>query len=307
MQTSVPHDLSSFLQRRVVILHGSTPARQAARAMCEREVGCVLVIDESSDLAGIVTDRDLACAEQVWEPTAELTVSQIMSPDPAAADQSSSLDEVIGLMEDRGVRRIPITREEHGARKCVGIVTLDDLLAAELIPSARVARIVKSQIQKRASARGPGAVALRAWRAETRSEAHRQQTLNHFYNVVAERTGNTSREVVRDVSRLLLSALVRRIHFSAAAQLIGQLPHDLHDELFDLPAGPDRTISVESLAAALVSRFQVPREEVHGLLRNFYGALGDMIAPGELEDLKSQLPADLRSLFEPEPLRATGT
>jgi CBS domain-containing protein len=54
-----------------------------------------------------------------------LRVGDIMVSDPATARTNDSMYDVMNMMRERGVRRIPVTTEKG---VLVGIVTLDDLL-----------------------------------------------------------------------------------------------------------------------------------------------------------------------------------
>lgn len=99
------------------------PARAAARVIRDHDVGAVLVLDDG-DLHGIVTDRDLAVRLVADGRDAEsTTVGEIASRDPTAVESDASIDEAVGLMRERALRRLPVV--EHGTP--VGIVSLGDL------------------------------------------------------------------------------------------------------------------------------------------------------------------------------------
>ena len=74
---------------------------------------------------GIVTDRDVVV--EVIAPELDpsvMTVGDIMVSNLAIVDQESGIFEVIQLMSDKGVRRLPVVGKNG---ELVGIVTLDDL------------------------------------------------------------------------------------------------------------------------------------------------------------------------------------
>lgn len=105
---------------------------EAARLMADRNVGDVLVV-EGGELRGIVTDRDLAVRllaeggefDVLGEgPDADLTVADVMTPDPVSVEPSAPLQRVLGRMRDAGVRRMPVVDDGQVA----GIVTFDDLV-----------------------------------------------------------------------------------------------------------------------------------------------------------------------------------
>jgi hypothetical protein len=51
-------------------------------------------------------------------------------------------------MEEHGVRRIPIIhRMSENAERCIGVVTLDDLIMSKSVDLQHLTRIVRSQLK----------------------------------------------------------------------------------------------------------------------------------------------------------------
>lgn len=99
-------------------------AYQAARAMADNHVGAVLISGRPG-LAGIVTDRDLAPAVLGGElDPREAPLHEVMSEGVVIVDIDADLDAVVGLMQEYGIRRVPVTE----AGRPVGLVTFDDLV-----------------------------------------------------------------------------------------------------------------------------------------------------------------------------------
>jgi Raf kinase inhibitor-like YbhB/YbcL family protein len=291
--------LDSFIHRRTVVLSQDTPARVAATAMRENGIGCVLVVDHSAQLAGIVTDRDFACR---WatepSPSPDLPLSRIMTPEIVKADEGASLQEVIGLMENHGVRRIPIVAlSSRGQDRVLGIVTLDDLIASGSIAPSHLAQVVRRQIGRRL---GLPARSGRSPRSAQRSEAHLHQTLDRFYAFLTQATG-LSPDLTPQVVQFLLGCLVMRISVTAATNFIAQLPRLLQDSLLGLPAGPDRNITPQYIVGELVSRYRLGEEFARGVLVHFLAGLEYLVDPGQLRNLRAQLPLDLQELFPVAP------
>jgi CBS domain-containing protein len=146
-EISMNASLEPFIHRKIVILHEDSTAFQAAKALCEHQIGCVLVSDRHSNMTGVLTDRDLVCSVMAMELSPDIALKEIMSPMPITVTEAASLGDAIALMEKHGLRRIPVlSAGQSGHRKCVGIVTLDDLLAAGAITPEHASRIVRSQI-----------------------------------------------------------------------------------------------------------------------------------------------------------------
>ena len=105
-----------------------TQLPEVARLMQSEDVGIVPVVDGagSRQLLGVVTDRDIALrvVGEGRDPNS-VRVSDVMSTNLRTARESDSVDDVMSLMGEQQVRRIPIV-DERGA--LVGIVAQADVV-----------------------------------------------------------------------------------------------------------------------------------------------------------------------------------
>jgi CBS domain-containing protein len=101
----------------------SEPVIEAARVMHERSIGDVLVVRDEK-LVGVLTDRDIVvrCIAKGLDPSSE-TVEEFCSSSPTTVGPDSDTDEVVQLMVDKAIRRIPVV--ERG--RLVGVVSIGDL------------------------------------------------------------------------------------------------------------------------------------------------------------------------------------
>jgi len=138
--------LERFRRTKLVTLNRQAKAYQAARAMADNHIGAVLVSDPRG-LAGIVTDRDLALAVlgHGLDPTAT-SLSEIMSEEVVTCDIGADLAQVARLMQEHGVRRIPVT---DGGR-AIGLVTRDDLVVEGMVGPEALRAIVTAQLEEEA-------------------------------------------------------------------------------------------------------------------------------------------------------------
>jgi CBS domain-containing protein len=98
-------------------------AREAAALMRDQDIGDVLVQDDGGPL-GIVTDRDIVTrAVADGRDPAEVRLGEICTPDVRTVSVDTPVDEVIRLMSDSAVRRVPVCE----GNQPVGIVALGDL------------------------------------------------------------------------------------------------------------------------------------------------------------------------------------
>ena len=105
-----------------------TQLPEVARLMQSEDVGIVPVVDGagSRQLLGVVTDRDIALrvVGEGRDPNS-VRVSDVMSTNVRTARENDSVDDVMSLMGEQQVRRIPIV-DERGA--LVGIVAQADVV-----------------------------------------------------------------------------------------------------------------------------------------------------------------------------------
>jgi CBS domain-containing protein len=102
----------------------------AARVMRDNDIGDVLVTDDGQNLVGIVTDRDIVVRAVADGSVAELTLGALCS-DALSVSPEDEVGDVIEMMRDQAVRRIPVVDGEV----VVGLVALGDL-AVEFDPDS---------------------------------------------------------------------------------------------------------------------------------------------------------------------------
>ena len=119
------------------VLPASTTGREAAETMRAKDIGDVIVTDDSGNVAGILTDRDLVVRvlAEGRDPRAT-RVGDIASRDLAAVAPDDPVARAVQIMREKAVRRLPVI--EDG--KVVGIVSIGDL-ALDRDPDSALADI----------------------------------------------------------------------------------------------------------------------------------------------------------------------
>ena len=112
------------MSRSVLAVEPATSLRDAARRMCDRRVGSVLVL-EGERMLGIVTERDVLVA--FADGRFEASVEEVMTRDPETAEPDESLDQARLVMLHGGFRHLPVVE----GRSVVGVLSIRDLLADE--------------------------------------------------------------------------------------------------------------------------------------------------------------------------------
>ncbi len=122
-------DVGELCNRSVVYAERALPLPEAARLMREHHVGSLVVVDERGAgrvPVGILTDRDIVVAVVAGEVDPRtLTVGEVIGPNLVSARETDSVFDVLRMMRQRGIRRVPVVAPDG---TLAGIVTVDDLL-----------------------------------------------------------------------------------------------------------------------------------------------------------------------------------
>ena len=190
-------------------------------------------------------------------------------------------------METNGIRRVPvIEKTENGHDKCVGMISLDDLIVSESVGGNLLSRIVRAQILRR----------LQTVRRPEKDQSHGEQTINRFNNILATKM-KVSKSAAEQITILLLKDLVRRLPYTESAHFVAQLPSMIHEELLKVPAGPDLTVNEDSIINNLMNEFQLTRSDALHMAKKFWEGLEGAMDPGILEYVLRGIPEEMRSIF----------
>ena len=122
--------IRNLCHRTAVTVSASAPVSDAARLMYEERIGAVIVTAAPAQqpvAVGMLTDRDIVFAQlDRAAGLAELRVGDVMTGDPLVLNEDAPVEEAIGRMRQRHVRRAPVI---SSTGQLVGIISFDDLLA----------------------------------------------------------------------------------------------------------------------------------------------------------------------------------
>ena len=109
------------------ILEATASVRDAAELMRESDIGDVVVL-ENDQLCGIVTDRDIVVRVLAdGDDPAMVTVGEICSRELTTVPPTASIDDVVRLIREKAIRRLPVVEEDG---EVVGIVSIGDIAVA---------------------------------------------------------------------------------------------------------------------------------------------------------------------------------
>lgn len=99
--------LSSLDLREPIFVQAGASVVAAVNAMNEHRVGCVLV-EESGQLRGILTERDVLTRVVFRNATNSQKVDAVMTPDPETLQANATIAFALNMMSVGGYRHIPV-------------------------------------------------------------------------------------------------------------------------------------------------------------------------------------------------------
>lgn len=105
-------------------------AERAIRAMLDRHVGAVAVIDEKQRVAGIFTERDVLRRLSLGERDPRtLSVREVMTTPVEMATRSTTAAEALATMVERHYRHLPIVDDDV---RLLGMLSIRNVLQAQI-------------------------------------------------------------------------------------------------------------------------------------------------------------------------------
>jgi CBS domain-containing protein len=114
---------------------------EAARLMGEHGVGSLIVMS-GDQVAGIVTDRDIAVRGVGRGRALTTRVKEVMSEGLVTIQGSADIFDAYRLLKEAGVRRLPVLEDGDLG----GIITVDDLLVALVLELGAVVSPIATDV-----------------------------------------------------------------------------------------------------------------------------------------------------------------
>lgn len=120
----------SMSQRHVISLGPQASVYEAACVMTRANCSSVLIIDSSSTLLGIVTERDLTARvlAKALDP-ASTAVTAVMTRSPRVVPPEIRVADAVLIMIERGFRHLPVLGHDG---KILGVFSVRDALPREI-------------------------------------------------------------------------------------------------------------------------------------------------------------------------------
>jgi len=116
------------MTKDVKVIGPDSSVHKVVAAMNKHNIGSIIVV-KGDKPEGVISERDIL--RRVVEPCLSpetITAKHIMTSPVITVSESASLDEVIKLMAEKRVRKIPVMKKD----KIVGIITYTDVLSKVL-------------------------------------------------------------------------------------------------------------------------------------------------------------------------------
>jgi len=114
-----------------------------AERMHQRSVGTLIIVNQSSQVIGIVTDRDLVTRVIAKGLCPSKThMHDVMTVAPKVITETAPIKNALLIMRTGRFRRLPVVDESY---KLVGLVTLDDILMLFGEEFMQIGRLIKRE------------------------------------------------------------------------------------------------------------------------------------------------------------------
>lgn len=287
----IPLSVQSLPLHKPIILKKDCSLRQAALAMKRNNVGSVLVTDGKGALRGLFTDRDLAFNLALSNKSTD-ALGSITHHALLYVRENDTLFDVIELMKECGIRRVPVVHESNnGKQKCVGVITLDDLIRERLIDPEDEVAIIRSQIQAPKKR-----VGRRHLKTILHSHGRREHSLATFMKNIETHVG-LNKTKTRDLTSDVLIFLLHRLGVRTGKSLLSQLPKELQNQLAAEVSPPDHSLTATILREHLAKRFSMSPEDIKAVLPAFWKGVESSHSFDDLGSISRELPKDIAKLF----------
>ena len=112
----------------VISTKKSASAKDVASQLVSGRFSGMPVTDEEERVIGVITEHDLLERVREGKDLGKLTAEDVMQKNPITVDVSAPLSDVLDIMLDNGILRIPVT----DGLCLVGIISRSALLRTEL-------------------------------------------------------------------------------------------------------------------------------------------------------------------------------
>ena len=112
----------------VITIDRKQTIRQALQVLVKHNVGALLIVDDTSRPAGILSERDIVRLAAKDSNCFDMLVENVMTTDLILGVQQDELRAVANTMTEQRIRHLPIV-DDDGV--LIGIISIGDIVKAE--------------------------------------------------------------------------------------------------------------------------------------------------------------------------------
>ena len=118
------------MTRPVLSARKNASARDIAMQILSGLYSGMPVTDDSGKVIGVVTEFDLLRKVQEGKELVKLTAEDVMTKDPVTVDENKQIEDVLKIMIENNIIRIPVTSKD----RLVGVIARCDILRTYIEP-----------------------------------------------------------------------------------------------------------------------------------------------------------------------------
>ncbi len=107
----------------VIAIDSGTTVESAINKMIERNIGAILVMEDSK-CVGVFTERDVLKCWTKHSSFEKVAIKDVMSKDLLVIEPDDDLDYAMTIMTNKKIRHLPVIQEGH----VVGLVSIRDVV-----------------------------------------------------------------------------------------------------------------------------------------------------------------------------------
>ena len=140
-------EVKDFLKngpRRIITAREDTPVPEAMALLIDNRISCLPVVNDATELVGIISDKDIFRA--TFENPLGFTktvVGSLMTTDLIVGLTSDKFDYIAGVMTKNRIRHVPIVEN----KRLVGLLSLGDIVKSHLSNMEIENRYLKKYIE----------------------------------------------------------------------------------------------------------------------------------------------------------------
>ncbi len=122
-------DILDIKNGKVVLIKKGKTVYDAIKILVEQNIGALLVVEKSGNLAGIITERDILRESAERDNLLRKTkVEKVMTKDLIIGLPEDDIEYIMGILTKNRIRHLPVL----DGGNIVGIISIGDVVKAQL-------------------------------------------------------------------------------------------------------------------------------------------------------------------------------